>query len=283
MLPTDHMPVLGRGEARTSPFSAGTDGVHVLLYPPGCRGFTLLELLVALSIFALISALAYGGMNRVLAQRVQTEEKADKLQKLQITYTIFERDFAQLVNRPVRNAYGNTLEALVGSDGIDGVELTRAGRANPAGFRRSSLQRVRYAAEDDKLLRQAWKVLDRSPDSEAVQQVLYEPLQAFSLRYLDQTDQWRETWPPVVSTTAATSTPAGLPRVVEVTLESKDFGKLVWLFRSPEAFTPGALPRSTSPAANPNSGNTGTPNGNNGTGIPAPGFPQKGQPQAGGQ
>lgn len=241
------------------------------------RGFTLLELLVALSIFALISAMAYGGMSRVLGQQAQTEAKADKLQQLQITYTIFERDFGQLVNRPVRNAYGNSLGALVGSDGIDGVELTRSGRANPAGFRRSGLQRVRYISEDEKLLRQAWKVLDRSPDSEAVQQVLYEPLDAFSLRYLDDTDKWRETWPPVVASTATSSTPVGLPKVVEVTLETRDFGRLTWLFRSPEAFTAGALPKSASPPK----GNKGATKGNNGTGITAPGFPKNGQPQVG--
>ena len=226
--------------------------------PVSCRGFTLLELLVALSIFAVISALAYGGMNQVLTQQALTEEKADRLQQLQITYTIFERDFAQLVNRPVRNAYGSAIGALTGSDGIDGVELTRAGRANPAGFRRSDLQRVRYASEDEKLLRQAWKVLDRSPDSEAVQQVLYEPVKAFSLRYLDRTNQWREVWPPVG---AAPGAVPGLPRVVEVTLETEDFGRLVWLFRSPAAFTPGANPMTSGPRGQngQNNGGSGQP------------------------
>jgi general secretion pathway protein J len=208
------------------------------------KGFTLLELLVSLSIFAFISAMAYGGMSQVMTQRVKTEEKADKLQQLQITYTILDRDFSQLVNRSVRNAYGNTLGALVGSDGIEGVEFTRSGHANPAGFRRSSLQRVRYISEDEKLLRQTWKVLDRSPDSETVQQVLFEPVESFSLRYLDQANNWRETWPPVGGTPGATP---GLPRVVEVVIETKDFGKITWLFRSPEPFTPTPPPTPVPP------------------------------------
>ncbi len=210
------------------------------------KGFTLLELLVSLSIFAFISAMAFGGMSQVMTQRALTEEKADKLQQLQITYTIMDRDFSQLIDRPVRNAYGNSLGALVGSDGIEGVELTRSGYANPAGFRRSALQRVRYISEDEKLLRQAWKVLDRSPDSEAVQQVLFEPVESFSLRYLDRTNNWRETWPPVGGAPGVTP---GLPRVVEVVIETKDFGKITWLFKAPEQFTP--TPPPTSPAPPP--------------------------------
>jgi general secretion pathway protein J len=225
-------------------------------------GFTLLELLVSLSIFAFISAMAYGGMSRVMTQRVQTEEKADKLQQLQIAYTIFERDFGQLVNRPVRNAYGDKVEALSGSDGIDGVELTRAGFANPAGFRRSGLQRVRYVSEDEKLLRQTWKVLDRSPDSEVIQQELYEPIESFALRYLDQSDQWRETWPQA----GRPGQVPGLPKVVEVMLETKDFGQITWLFRAPDSFTPSPQPTPTSGSGQPG----------------VPGVPGAGQPGVGG-
>lgn len=206
---------------------------------PGARGFTLLELLIALSIFALISAMAYSGMNSVMTQRAQTELKAEQLKRLQLAFSIMERDFSQLIDRPVRGAYGSTLEALVGSSGIDGVELTRAGHANPAGFRRSDLQRVRYQSEDQQLLRQHWKVLDRAPDSEAVQQVLLDDVEGFALRYLDQSDQWQENWPPVGQPGQA---PAGLPRVIEVELETGDFGKISWLFRLPEPFTASALP-----------------------------------------
>ena len=233
------------------------------------KGFTLLELLVSLSIFAFISAMAFGGMSQVMTQRALTEEKADKLQQLQITYTILDRDFSQLVNRPVRNAYGDQIDALSGSDGIDGVELTRAGHANPAGFRRSGLQRVRYVSEDEKLLRQTWKVLDRSPDSEAVQQVLYESLESFALRYLDQSDQWRETWPQAGQPGQA----PGLPKVVEVTLETKDFGQITWLFRAPDSFTPSPQPKTSG-----GSGQPGSPGGSPGGGQPgAGGIP--GQPK----
>ena len=46
-------------------------------------GFTLLELLVALSIFALISAMAYGGLQSVMTQQQQTGARSERLADLQ--------------------------------------------------------------------------------------------------------------------------------------------------------------------------------------------------------
>ena len=199
------------------------------------RGFTLLELLIALSIFALISAMAYGGMNSVMQQRAWTEQKADQLKQLQMAYTIMERDFSQMVDRGIRNEYGSEVGALVGGGSSSGVELSRLGHANPAGFRRSDVQRVRYLSEDGKLFRYSWKVLDRAPDSEAYKQVMIDETTEFALRYLDTSSRWQENWPPIAQTGQLT---AGLPRAVEVRLETKNFGQLVWLFRLPEPYQP---------------------------------------------
>jgi general secretion pathway protein J len=93
---------------------------------------------------------------------------------------------------------------------------------------RSDLQRVRYRLEDGELLREVWWVLDRAPDSEPVEQPLLEGLDEFSLRFLDQTDEWRESWPP---TGAGVSGPTGLPRAVEISLDAEGVGELVWLVR----------------------------------------------------
>ena len=70
------------------------------------RGFTLLELLVALAIFALVSVMAYGGLASVLDQQFATDEIAGQLARLQKTYLLLQRDFEQLVPRPVRDEYG---------------------------------------------------------------------------------------------------------------------------------------------------------------------------------
>jgi general secretion pathway protein J len=203
-------------------------------------GFTLLELLVAVAIFAIIGAMAYGGLQNILNQQQQTARHADRLKSLQIAYRIMQRDLEQIVERSIRNEFGDRVEALVGGSGFNGVEFSRAGHPNPAGFLRSEIQRVSYIPDQDRLLRRTWRVLDRAQDSQPDEQVLVENMIEFAMRFLDANREWQENWPPV---TTQDTGGAGLPLAIEVKLELEDVGVLSWLFRLPAAFVPrGPLP-----------------------------------------
>lgn len=196
-----------------------------------CHGFTLLELLIAVAIFALIGAMAYGGLQQVLNQQQRTEEQSQRLSDLQKAYRIMQRDLEQLVNRKIRNEFGDEVEALVGGSGFDGVVFSRAGHANPAGFLRSNIQRVAYVPDQETLLRRTWRVLDRAQDSEPDDQVLVEGLRSFSMRFLDQGDAWQDRWPPQAQ--GGTEAAADFPRAVEIQLEMDELGTLNWLFVLP--------------------------------------------------
>jgi len=197
---------------------------------PATAGFTLLELLVALAIFSLIAMMAYGGLNSVLEQRGVTEAEARRLAELQKVYLIMQRDIEQVVPRPVRDEYGAELPPVAGAETL---QLTRGGWRNPLGHARSTLQRVSYAYEDGQLVRYTWAVLDRAQDSKPVRQPLTDAITGMEVRYLGS-DDWKTSWtginaaaPPGASTTV-------LPRAIEITLEHKQYDKLVWLFRMPE-------------------------------------------------
>jgi general secretion pathway protein J len=197
------------------------------------KGFTLLELLVALAIFGLLAAMSYGGLQAVLNQQWHTEQAADQLAELQKMYLLMQRDIEQVVPRLVRNEFGDAQQPLVGDDSL---RLTRGGWRNPAGRLRSTLQRVGYAYEEQQLVRYAWSVLDRAQDSEPLKQPLIEDVEQMQLRYLDGNDAWKEQWPDtsgVVSTAADPSEFPELPKAVEVTIEHKTYGTLVWLFQLP--------------------------------------------------
>ncbi len=196
-------------------------------------GFTLLELLVALSIFALISAMAYGGLQGVLDQQQQTEQRAARLADLQKAYRIIQRDIEQIVNRKVRNEFGDSIGPLVGGSGFTGVEFSRAGHPNPAGFLRSDIQRVAYVPDQDSVLRRTWRVLDRAQDSVPDEQILIEDMREFSMRFLREDKQWQERWPALQTPEEAD---AGLPLAVEVELELDEYGVLKWLFMLPQEF-----------------------------------------------
>jgi general secretion pathway protein J len=199
------------------------------------KGFTLLELLVALAIYGLLAAMSYGGLQAVLNQQWHTEQAADRLAELQKMYLLMQRDIEQVVPRLVRNEFGDAQQPLVGDDSL---RLTRGGWRNPAGRQRSTLQRVGYAYEEQQLVRYAWSVLDRAQDSEPLKQPLTEDVERMQLRYLDGYDAWKEQWPDTSgyasSEVAADRTEfPELPKAVEVTIEHKTFGTLVWLFQLP--------------------------------------------------
>lgn len=193
-------------------------------------GFTLLELLIAMAIFAIVSMLAYGGLRSVQTTSEGVREAGAKLAELQTGFLVLGRDIEQSIDRPIRDAFGQAQPAFVGARGAVGefLEFTRGGWRNPAGFARSHLQRVGYALQDDKLVRLTWNALDRSYGAEPQERVLIAGVKSVTARYLDQDRQWQDQWPKLQTGDAA---PAALPIAVEVTMEVDGWGIVQRLYR----------------------------------------------------
>lgn len=191
-------------------------------------GFTLLELVVAIAIFGLMSAMAYGGLNSVLKTRDHADKQADRLAEVQKAFTILGRDVAQAANRQVRDNYGSDMLPLLGGGyGSTALEMSRSGRRNPMGQTRSSLQRVGYLLADGELQRQSWAVLDRSIDTEPQTARLLTKVKTVELRFMNKDYEWEPQWPSISAVPGDSPT---LPRAVEITLELEDWGRLVRIF-----------------------------------------------------
>lgn len=202
------------------------------------RGFTLLELLVALAIFAVLATIAYGALNSVLAARRAVAAKGERLAALQTALMVMERDVEQAVPRPVRDELGDSEPALFGGGtGTVVLGLTRDGWRNPLGVARSNLQRVAYAFHDGQLVRESWSILDRAPDTAAYSEPLLDKVTAVEVRFLGPDGQWTAYWPPQSATGQITVMPAGAagppPRAVEVSLDVEGWGRITRLFRVP--------------------------------------------------
>jgi len=192
------------------------------------HGFTLLELLVALSVFSLVSVMAYAGLRTVLQSEQQTEQRATRIQQLQSAVLMLERDLAQFVDRPIRDEYGDEQPALRTADyGASRLEFTHAGWRNPTASARSTLQRVAYGVEEEQLLRLSWPVLDRAQDSTPYRAVLLDKVREFNLRYMDDAHEWQLQWPPAG---LAAGDPVPLPLALEVTLVLEDLGEIRRVF-----------------------------------------------------
>ncbi|MEK8018143.1 MAG: type II secretion system minor pseudopilin GspJ [Candidatus Parabeggiatoa sp.] len=207
---------------------------RLLLMPKTGLGFTLLELLVALAIFAVIAVMAYSGLDTVLTARQQTDQHATQLARLQMAFIWLGRDIEQHINRPIRDQYGDRQAILQGT--ISQMELTRAGWRNPAQQQRSSLQRVAYHLEDKTLWRSYWRVLDRAQDAQPIRMGLLKEVNEIQLRYLDEHLRWHEQWPPLNFSNGASNEQANSNqtlKAIEVTLTVAKWGRLTRLFRIP--------------------------------------------------
>jgi len=189
-------------------------------------GFSLIELLVALAVFASMAALAYGGLDSVVRTRAELVRQQTAFQELMRSVALLERDLRQASARPVRGNFGESLPALLG--GGDRIEFTRMGFANPQSEPRSNLERVSYLLDGDALERGVFPVLDRAPGTTAEVTRLRSDVGAFRIRYLDRINRWSEIWPPLPNASATTSAPpAQLPRAVEFRIDTREYGEIV--------------------------------------------------------
>lgn len=179
------------------------------------RGFTLLELLVALAVFAVLATLAYGSLGRLLGARDTLAARAEALGRLQRVQALLARDCGALVQRPVRDELGDPEPALRRApDGS--LELTQGAFANPLDQPRAQVQRVRWQVRDGVLYRDAWPVLDRVPGTRPRSQRMLDGVRGFTVG--------------IESGTGA----AGGSRAVSVQLDAPPFGAVEWLFLVPE-------------------------------------------------
>lgn len=148
---------------------------------PKSPGFTLLELLVSMSIFATLGLGAYQMLQTVAGSHERVRASADAFTGLNLAFSIIQRDFNQFAPRPVRDEYGEPQPPMVFENEDYIIEFTRGGWSNPAGRQRSRLQRVAYSLDYDEetLTRHFWKVLDRAEDSEPISQLLLEGVTDF--------------------------------------------------------------------------------------------------------
>ncbi len=151
----------------------------------GAGGFTLLELLVAVAIFAMLGVGSYRLLATTIASRDASRTHDTALIRLQKGMTVLQRDLSQAIARPVRNDYGDLEAAL--KLGNNALEFSRQGWPNPLLASRSELQRVSYEVNaKGELWRIVWSQLDRERGMEPSRSLLLEQVEGLQIRALGQ-------------------------------------------------------------------------------------------------
>ncbi|MEN9465595.1 MAG: hypothetical protein RL217_1776 [Pseudomonadota bacterium] len=224
------------------------------------RGFTLLEVLIAVAITAMIGIGSVQLLSNIIETRRATDIRAEQLASLQRFNQVLGRDIEQIINRSIRDEFGSTQPALVlgGSDYL--LEFTRTGWRNSPFVEepRAELQRVAYRLEPldsdackqalkrleswgitepqgECLLRYFWPVLDRANNTEPIAQVLLEQAEGLEFDVLARVAQsesqppskgdWFNQWP------APNSTNGIKPQAVRMRITLPNLGEIerLWL------------------------------------------------------
>ncbi len=194
--------------------------------PRAVQGFTLIEVLVALAIFGIMTTMAYQALGQSLSNADLLTARMDRLQAIQRTMSLLGRDLMQAAPRPVRDLLGDgRIPSIRTSLTTEfALEVTRGGWPNPAGLPRGTLQRVAWRIEDGELLRYHWTVLDPTLANEPVITQLMEDVDSIQFLYRTAGGEWTEQWPPLGAQGVVAQRIR--PQVVEVVLTLADEGEL---------------------------------------------------------
>ena len=191
------------------------------------RGFTLLEVLIAVAVFAIFSAMAYGGLMRLLDSRERIDAERAFWRDTALAFVRIQRDLAMARNRPIRDNYGTLRpDSAFRGQPYDprplaepSIEFTRGGILVPNGYT-ADVQRIGYRLIDDQLIRLTWPVLDRAPLTEPVGTPLLRNVEEFEVRFY-QNGGWIDRWPP---TGLQQQNAAPLPQAIQITISLKERG-----------------------------------------------------------
>ena len=154
-------------------------------------GFTLVELMVALLIFGMLSAAGVALLSFSVSSQAAATERLGDLSQLRRASALMAADLAQAAPRVHRDESGAVRPGFVGGDGF---ALVRRGWENVDGAARSSLQRVEWRLSGTTLERQAFPLVDGAAPLPAA--AMLEDVARLRLRYRDESGEWRARWDP---------------------------------------------------------------------------------------
>lgn len=182
----------------------------------GVQGFTLVEMLIALAIFGMITAAGVALLSLTVRTQETSARLLDELGAVRRTGALLAADLALAAPRIRRDGDGRPRPAFEGGagDGALLIALVRRG-ADEEGVRR-----IEYRLAAGRIERLSFAAVDGAGGAETAP--LLDGVRRARLRYRDRDGGWRARWDP--------TDPARLPVAVELVTDSEGRGVLRQLF-----------------------------------------------------
>ena len=183
------------------------------------KGFTLLEVLIAIAIFSIISLSSFTIFNAVLTGDEQSQQRSIRQNELQRAFIIIERDLTQISRRTMRLNGESPQTRLIqsASDSYateeQAIAFVRHGWTNPGLLLpRSDMQAVAYRLTDETLERLHFNFVDAIVGEEPKVRPLIHDVTTVAFEYYNG-KEWQTTW--------QTDT---LPFAIAIEIDTKDYG-----------------------------------------------------------
>jgi general secretion pathway protein J len=186
------------------------------------NGFTLIEMMVALLIFAMLAAAGVSLLTFSVRAQAAATERLDAVANDQRMASLLASDLAQAVPRITRDVIGANQPAFSGTNGVGAAPVlryVRSGWTNPDGNARASIQRVEIALDQGRLERRTYAMVDGATAGPAM--VLADNVEGIRLRYRDK-GVWAAAW--------QNPLPASMPKAVELIVKRKNQPALMMAF-----------------------------------------------------
>lgn len=194
------------------------------------EGFTLIEILIALMIFAILATITSSTLYYAFNTRSRVMQQAKRLSALQLSISLIQKDCLQILDRASRVNDMQLAPAFVGQTNY--FEFTRDGNINPSSMeKRSSLKRMGLFCINNQLIHRTWASLDPIDVSLYEDKVLVDNLSACHFKYLNQNSQVLAQWRAQALTQNQKKEP--LPKAILLNLILKDWGEMNLLFIIP--------------------------------------------------
>lgn len=161
-----------------------------------CSGFTLIELMAAMLILALLALMSHRGLATVLDTRDHARLETEKWHRVSAFLERFERDIMLAAPRPVRTPNGSAPpwrgQAVTLADNAPQIEFSRFASTDNMDVARRLAYHLNGQGQVELWI---WPALDMSPESTPARYAVLSDVTRFEVHYLGAALGWEDRWP----------------------------------------------------------------------------------------
>ena len=194
----------------------------------GEKGFTLVEVLVSISLLGLLGVLLFSGLSTSLSYNAEVSERSKLINRLELTNTQLSQDLIQSINRRARDNKGDYIDYSFKGNNQSALDdspfLSFSINTLTVDKTKGAVIWIEYFLIDGNIQRKEYFYADRTEDTPVYSQILLSQVEEVEVRFYKDTI-WTDRWPDVTDLDKNR-----LPKIIEVIFRVQSIGAIKKLF-----------------------------------------------------